>query len=655
MLKAVHHPSGVFKADSLHPTQKIGVGIQWQFRTLRVLITHPVPLHEPLLPGMFLFAVMAASPSNPGSLGEAMPYLTDQMVVLRLKDIEPLPESDTRAFKLCQSLWTNPLQSLDESMGIINCEILGAFDMMQSLSGQPTFSNTVNVTDVAQRFHVFLADRSAMETMVNGTVNPQARIHFGLVRAGEDKSYLKLPHEAYISMMDIRGKRTAMFGKTRLGKSNVVKLIVQGMLEVTAQDPDVGQIIFDVNGEYANSNPQDGDSAIATAYKDRCLPYFLKQNEGNPNAKLLRFNFYERPQDAYEVIKELLPEEVSRQDALRNLFTCKLPRIERYENEHEAMFLRRMRKVMLYWAILDSAGFESDNNRLKEGLLSMGLSVPFNPGFSTNLRKAAYMAQTKLPPPPLPHNFQALSHEMRVMAQFVLQYPNDPSLSVNGSLVFDDDELIMCRFLSGVMGEGPDMLRTCLEFHSPWATDFTTDIINGLNQAKTIIINLGSANEQIIRYFAKSICLSIFHEQERKFVSNQLHGRYVQIYFEEAHMIFPPNSGNVIDVYSRFAKEGAKFNIGIVYSTQSPTTINSDLLSQTENFFIGHLSSQTEADYLSSVQMAFKGCQESIMRNRTPGLMQVLTYSHRYVVPIQAHQYTGLQSFSLPPQQPRVA
>ena len=513
----------------------------------------------------------------------------------------------------------------------------------------------MNLNDVVQHIHVFHADRSVMETMVNGTVNPQARIHFGLVRAGEDKSYLKLPHEAYISMMDIRGKRTAMFGKTRLGKSNVVKLIVQGMLEVTARNPDVGQIIFDVNGEYANTNPQDGDSAIATAYKDRCLPYFLKQTEGNPNAKLLRFNFFERPQDAYEVIKELLPVEMIRQDALRNLFTCKLPKIERFENEHEALFLRRMRKVMLYWTILDAAGFESDNNRLKEGLLSLGLTVPFNPGFSTSLRKAAYMAQTKLPPPPLPHNFQGLCFEMRTVAGFALQYPNDPSLSGNGYFVFDDDELIMSRFLSGVMGEGPDMLRTCLEFHSPTATDFTTDIIRGLNEAKTIIINLGSANEQIIRYFAKSICLSIFHEQERKFVSNQLHGRYVQIYFEEAHMIFPPNSGNVIDVYSRFAKEGAKFNIGIVYSTQSPTTINCDLLSQTENFFIGHLSSHTEADYLSSVQSAFKGCQESIMRNRTPGLMQVLTYSHRYVVPIQAHQYRGLHCFSLPPQLPSSA
>jgi hypothetical protein len=30
-----------------------------------------------------------------------------------------------------------------------------------------------------------------------------------------------------------------------------------------------------------------------------------------------------------------------------------------------------------------------------------------------------------------------------------------------------------------------------------------------------------------------------------------------------------------------------------------------------------------------------------IMRNRTPGFMQILTFSHRYVVPVQAHRYTG--------------
>ena len=169
----------------------------------------------------------------------------------------------------------------------------------------------------------------------------------------------------------------------------------------------------------------------------------------------------------------------------------------------------------------------------------------------------------------------------------------------------------------------------------------THDILEALAQSKTVVLNLGSANEQIIRYFSKSLCLSIFHAQERKFVNNQLDGHYVQIYFEEAHMIFPPNQGNVINVYSRFAKEGAKFNIGIVYCTQSPTTVNMDLLSQTENFFIGHLASRNETDYLSAVQVAFQGCEDQIMRSRTPGFMQMLTHSHRYVVPVQMRMYDG--------------
>ena len=62
---------------------------------------------------------------------------------------------------------------------------------------------------------------------------------------------------------------------------------------------------------------------------------------------------------------------------------------------------------------------------------------------------------------------------------------------------------------------------------------------------------------------------------------------------------------------------------------------------QTENFFIGHLSSQKEVDALCHLQVAFQGCENAIRFNRTPGLMQVLTQSHRYVVPMQAQLFDG--------------
>jgi len=66
------------------------------------------------------------------------------------------------------------------------------------------------------------------------------------------------------------------------------------MLDVTTHTKDVVQLIFDVNGEYANNNLQDGNSSLYSAYRDRCLVYFLAKREINSRGKLLRFNFYEK-------------------------------------------------------------------------------------------------------------------------------------------------------------------------------------------------------------------------------------------------------------------------------------------------------------------------------------------------------------------------
>lgn len=134
---------------------------------------------------------------------------------------------------------------------------------------------------------------------------------------------------------------------------------------------------------------------------------------------------------------------------------------------------------------------------------------------------------------------------------------------------------------------------------------------------------------------------AVFGHQEKKFVSNTLNNSYVQLYFEEAHNLFPVDDKDLTGVYARFAKEGAKFHIGMVYSTQSPSTINRELLAQTENFFVGHMSSQDETKALSRVQVAFAGHEQDILRAKTPGYMRMLTQSHRFVVPVQALKFAA--------------
>lgn len=69
---------------------------------------------------------------------------------------------------------------------------------------------------------------------------------------------------------------------------------------------------------------------------------------------------------------------------------------------------------------------------------------------------------------------------------------------------------------------------------------------------------------------------------------------------------------------------------------------------QSENFFVGHLSSVDEAKALSRQQAAFSGIEEDIVRSRTPGYMRMLTFSHRFVVPVQALRYETTASALTP-------
>jgi len=104
-----------------------------------------------------------------------------------------------------------------------------------------------------------------------------------------------------ISTGDFLAARTAMFGKTRLGKSNVVKLIAQSILETTKQTNSVGQLIFDINGEYANDNPQDGSISLASSYKDRCEVYALTKKP-KTESRPLKLDFYQNPDASLSIL-----------------------------------------------------------------------------------------------------------------------------------------------------------------------------------------------------------------------------------------------------------------------------------------------------------------------------------------------------------------
>jgi len=423
------------------------------------------------------------------------------------------------------------------------------------------------------------------------------------------------------------GTRTALFGKTRLGKSNVVKLIAQSLIETTKN---VGQLIFDINGEYANDNPQDNSSSLKTVYPKRCIVYALTKKKGT-ESKPLKLNFYEHPARSHRVLADLLETEGRTSIYVKSFIGADIPSLEALNaiTDHGEK-IRAKRRILMYWAVLKKAGFDIDENDLSRKL-------KFDPGYNQNLRSTIWQGQT----PPTVDSLALLVSEFERIAEFIRDNPDHPTLRSSGSgeTLFKPDDQAILYFLKPSVGAGPTMIQRFRIYHDRNAGDFTKEIIQALDKGQTVILDLSNANPEVMNYFSEELSRAVFKHQVDKFSNNRLGNHYIELYFEEAHNLFP-QSGDVTTIYSRLAKEGAKYHIGMVYSTQSPTTINKDLLAQTENFFVAHLASRDDVNMLAKVNIAYESLKDDILQAKTVGYIRMLTRSHRFVVSVQARKFT---------------
>jgi hypothetical protein len=631
------------KARQIDRMRFVGYVLDLGFDSAKIITSDPYKLAVGGIPrGSFLIM-------TPINAGNTPPHFT----LLRVTGVSPTPLSNQvqqTYFELHKKsmpeldVWTQS----ELQWGALDCDVLGMFYANPQDMQKLEFAGDVNNVVSAHRYKVFAPNRDLLMLIINGMVKNEDRVTIGTLRTMEcglfsGGSVTDIPVE--ISMKDFKGCRTAMFGKTRLGKSNVVKLLAQGMLDATIKDNSVGQLIFDINGEYANDNPQDGNRSLRSANEARCQVYALTPRKDTPS-KPLRLNFFEQPAACLEVLGSMLAQDNKTSNYIRSFAGVTLPDLAELLGMNESDKSKAVRKIQMYWAILHKAGFAADETRLRRmNLIATRYVQHFDCHFNQQLRNAAYgFVRPSAPVPENPSNLDELVAELEVMAQFRRESPNDTNLIRDGRPVFDADATALLEFLNPATGSGPSVIRAYRQYHASNAGNFQGEILEFLDKGNTVILDLGNATDSIRKYFSNMLSTAVFRAQETKFVNNALGNRFVQLYFEEAHNLFPPDSKDLTGVYARFAKEGAKFHIGMVYSTQSPSTINKELLAQTENFFVGHLSSQDETRSLSRVQIAFAGIEDDILRARTPGYMRMLTMSHRFVVPTQAFKFEASQS-----------
>lgn len=575
----------------------------------------------------------------PANFEKVQPHFT----LLRVKEICATPLSQQvqqTYFEMHKrsmpelDIWTQA----DLQWGSLRCDTLGMFYADPDNVEKLAFSGDVNNVVSAHRYEVYAPDEDILNLIVNGTVKKDLQEEighlrtmecmFGVDRQGSNNIPVK------ISMCDFMGCRTAMFGKTRLGKSNVVKLIAQGMLDATKESQNVGQLIFDINGEYANDSDQD-EVSLRSANQSRCEVYALTKRP-NTESKELKLNFYEEPSSCKSILTSFLENDGKKSNYISGFSSvelCSFEEIGQMEDHSEKN--HAIRKIQIFWSILCAAGFQANESALRSiKEMNSNYIKPLDPHFNKEVMGLLYGDDEA----PEGNTLEGMCELYKKAADYIKE--NGDLLTDKGKKsYFDVDEKAMLGFLVPKSGSGPIILAPYRAYHSPNAKDFVSDIIKLLENGKTVILDLGNAQDNIRKYFSDLLSSNVFAAQEKKFVNNALGNSYIELYFEEAHNLFPPTTKDNHDVYSRFAKEGAKFHIGMVYSTQSPSTISQELLVQTENFFVGHLASKSETNALTKTQIAFDGVEEDILRAKTPGYMRMLTMSNRFVIPVQANLY----------------
>lgn len=510
----------------------------------------------------------------------------------------------------------------------IECRILGTFYL--DADGTTKFGADVDNFFSANNYSVYKPMGRVLEYIVNfreGTGVPGGvdDVRFGKVRYSSSMRHPLDPEvPVYVSALDFVGKRTALFGMTRTGKSNTVKKLIQSTVEIaqSAEGGPVGQIIFDVNGEYANANQQDEGTAIFEQYPDVLRYSILKKTD----FKVMLSNFFVDLESGFDFLVSLcLADDDS--DYARGFASVSMaepPAAERSKH------VRWERRKAAYLCCLHEAGYPSDGIRISfTGFKELNDKVGFDPKSGVSLSQATQWFRT------LWREYKNLQH--------IADYPSQHE----GREWVDEDLLAVLRFLnrSREPGKPPTLsgfqkLRSGIEYHTESAvTRFQDDIVRALREGRIVIVDLSQGNPVIQRTFSDKLCSAVFTDAMSRFIRNES-ANTIQFYFEEAHNLFPRKSEqDLTNIYNRLAKEGAKLRLGLVYATQEVTSISSNILKNTQNWFISHLNNADELREVSRYY-DFEDFVDSLRMAADRGFIRMKTYSNAFVVPVQIDRFS---------------
>ncbi|EIN4459017.1 DUF87 domain-containing protein, partial [Salmonella enterica subsp. enterica serovar Agona] len=499
----------------------------------------------------------------------------------------------------------------------LECRVLGVFYRTQK--GNIEFGADLENFYAANNYTVYKANRDVLEFIVNqrddgGLVGQDSEFKIGSVRYSSSRRHQSQEENVnvWVNPKDFLGKRSAMFGMTRTGKSNTVKKVIEATEEISRKalilldsaSPEtseftssgsptfpVGQIIFDVNGEYANANRQDSGTAIYDLYKEKVYRYSVLEKD---DFKVMKVNFFKDIESGFSLISSYFQEQSLGGDYVNNFIAVSFEKPES-TNLNGSEWTRYNRLIAAYKCCLYRAGFKAPN----------GEKIRFTGAAEIN---GEILEGRVLDPKQGLTLEEACTWFERVWEQYdELKFFKD-YINKKGYEWANDDLKSMMVFLTTyklpgkknqVSGYKKIRVKQLHNLHTTSMDEsFEIEIPRLLQQGKIVIVDLSQGEPVVQRLFSEKICRSTFNISMDRFINN-LPNNFIQFYFEEAHNLFPKKDDkDLSQIYNRIAKEGAKLHLGMIYATQEVSSISSNILKNTQNWFIAHLNNIDETKEL---------------------------------------------------------
>ena len=566
------------------------------------------------------------------------------------------------------------------------CSVLGTFRKRETNGKWHTvFCADISNFYAGRGMKIYKPVGETLTQIANYSLNPtDSPVSVGRIRycASEIKEGTA-PENVNVNMVldDLIARRTALFGMSRSGKSNTIKIIASSIFQLREHNSNkrkIGQLIFDVNGEYCNLNWQDQGClrSIGRQEKDpdksNVVTYGLFKHPRDPYRNLLTTNFMgknishwndrKEVEDALVMLingKEIIDEKLLASDSnyvveFRNT-SLKMPDQWGYGEQ------KRYRRVIeIYRAILCRAKFKPSqntvnidglfNDKLCDAMETMGEKYPSaktlrEKQVSWDAFYAAVADLAKYIKAQRPQN--DTNNKKTYFNDFDKGYRDGPD-----GKSWADNTLRGILSMFDATG-GMRLIGSAVQQHSPSAQhDYPGQIVEHVQKGKLVIVDQSTGSPDLRQITAKRIMEKLFEEQKQNFIDPKtfidpetgdkeiVQPPDVIVYIEEAHNLLPakPTEAELRSIWARTAKEGSKFCIGMIYSTQEPSSILPNILKNTDNWFVAYLNNTDEIREVKKYY-DFEAFAGQILKVQEIGFLRMRCLSNPYTIPIQVNKF----------------